>query len=97
MTLEVTNDPISHRVIWEYFIRECLELCSKKDIVFLLLGNTAFKYSSSIQDGLVLKVNHPAYYARTNNMSSKKWLFDEINEYLVKRNYLPINFYSISV
>lgn len=97
MTIEVCDNPISHKILWEQFIRGCLDICSRRDIVYLLLGKVACSYSSSISSGLVLKENHPSYYHRCGKYESKRWLFNEINTYLISKGHGEIHFNSISL
>lgn len=88
-TMETNPQPISHRTIWESFIRGCLSTCSRKRyIVFLLLGSVAAEYEDSIDDenNLVIKLDHPSYLARIRNYDSKIDIFNNINKYL-SNNY----------
>jgi len=93
-TMETSVYPIPHRTLWESFIRGCLSLCSSKtNVAFLLLGTVASDYSDSIDsdNNLVIKTEHPSYYARLG-IYEKKDIFDNINSYLSTNNKGIINF-----
>lgn len=96
-TMELCDKSISHRTLWESFIRGCLTVCSRKHhVVFLVLGSIAEEYIDSIvdvEDNLVLIEKHPAYYARCNIYEDKTYLFEQINSYLSSANRGIIDFY----
>lgn len=96
MSIEVAKEGISHKVLWEAFIRGCLTVCSRiPHIVFLLLGNIAESYSTSIKNGLIIREKHPAYYARNNIYETKRHIFKQINKHLISYKQKPIDFWCI--
>ena len=97
LTVELKDNPISHSTLWESFVRGCLEICSARPyLCYMLLGDVAGSYSSSIKSGLIIKEKHPAYYAREKIFESKVDVFYDINRHLKSYNIDPIDFWCIS-
>lgn len=94
-TMETNPHPIPHRTLWESFIRGCLSICSSKhNVAFLLLGSVAAEYEDSIDDdkNLVIKLDHPAHFARMRKYDCKTDVFNKINDYLAVNNRGTIDF-----
>jgi len=93
-TMETGKKQLAHRVLWESFIRGCINMCSSKsNIAFLLLGSVPAEYEDSIiGNNLVIKEMHPVYFARMGIKCNKIDIFDVINEYLINNGKSQIEF-----
>jgi uracil-DNA glycosylase len=83
LTCEV-NKIGKHFLLWKPFMSKFLLSLSaqKKDVVYVLFGNQAQSFESCINNGnYVLKVKHPAFYARWNAKMPNK-IFRDINYYI---------------
>lgn len=83
LTCEV-NKIGKHFLLWKPFMSKFLLSLSaqKKDVIYVLFGNQAQSFESYINKGnYVLKVKHPAFYARWNVKMPNK-IFREINYYI---------------
>ncbi len=92
LTCEV-NKIGKHFLLWKLFISKFLLSLSaqKQDVVYVLFGNQAQSFESCINNGnYVLKVKHPAFYARWNTKMPNT-IFREIN-YCIKGD--PIQWYN---
>ena len=79
----------SHTMLWRPFISKLLQNLSKytTGLVYVLFGEQAQTFEPYInkQANSVIKVHHPAYYARTKT-KMPYWVFTEINK-IVSFNY----------
>ena len=86
----------SHILLWRPFVIQLLQRLSSINtgIIYVLFGEQAISYERYINNkfNYVLKVKHPAYYARTNTEMDSK-LFDDINSILYKNNGFKIKWY----
>jgi uracil-DNA glycosylase len=86
--------PGSHQNIgWEVFTNAVISGISERrnDVVFMLWGNFAKKKSALIDDSkhLILQAAHPSPLARNAFFGNKH--FSKANEFLLSKNYLPID------
>lgn len=86
----------SHVMLWRPFISKLLYNLSNSNsgLVYVLFGDQAQTFEPYINKGLnsVIKVHHPAYYARTHTKMPYR-VFTELNK-LVKSNYgVPFKWY----
>lgn len=83
LTVEV-GKPLSHMHIWTKFTTELIKNINlnKQNLVYVFMGNFASEYAKLVDKdaNLIIKVKHPAYYARTNEDMPD--FFTEINKYL---------------
>jgi len=86
LTIEQGQEPISHKVLWEGFVRSCITYCSeKKEIVFMFFGKVAAEYVKNVRSGNhVLKEVHPAAVARWGEKRDSS-VFWEANVYLISK------------
>ena len=94
LTVEV-GKPLSHMHIWTKFTTELIKNINlnKQNLVYVFMGNFASEYAKLVDEknNLVIKVKHPAYYARTNEDMPD--FFTEINKYLDSCNIDRIKWY----
>jgi len=93
LTCEI-NRPGSHSMIWRPFISKLLRNLSINNpgLVYILFGEQAqtFEpYISKYND--IIKVKHPAYYARTNTKMPN--IFTNIDKLLINKNGKSINWF----
>lgn len=86
----------SHVMLWRPFISKLLQNLSNKEpgLVYVLFGDQAQTFEPYINKRFssIIKVHHPAYYARTNT-KMPYWVFTELNK-LMKDSYgVPIKWY----
>lgn len=74
------GQPDSHYEIWRGFIRNLIEnlVDKKKDVIFVLFGETARTFEPYIPKERCLKCVHPAYCARNNTRLPS--IFQEIDK-----------------
>ena len=80
LTVE-TNKIGSHTCLWRPFIKSLFKNLSlyNPGLIYILWGNTAKSFEPYISKGnIVYKMQHPAYYARTNTKIDSKF-FKELN------------------
>ena len=84
LTVEV-NRIGSHTMIWRRFIAKFINNLSRYNdsLIYVLFGELAQTFSPYIFGGTILKVKHPAYYARTNTPMPSN-VFNDINTILDK-------------
>lgn len=94
LTIEV-GKPLSHIHIWTRFTTDLIKNLNKnkQDLVYVFMGSFANEYAKLVDEknNLVIKVKHPAYYARTNEDMPD--FFTEINKYLDSCNIDKIEWY----
>lgn len=94
LTVE-TGKPLSHIDIWTKFTTKLIKnlSLSKQNLVYVFLGSFASEFAKLVDEknNLVIKVNHPAYYARFNKDMPD--FFKDINNYLKSYNIEPIEWY----
>ena len=83
LTIEV-GKPLSHTDIWIKFTTELIKNINlnKQNLAYVFMGSFANEYAKLVDEknNLIIKVKHPAYYARTNEDMPD--FFTEINKYL---------------
>lgn len=83
------NRPGSHVMLWRPFISKLLRNLSNNSpgLVYVLFGEQAQTFEPYINKRLssIIKVHHPAYYARTHT-KMPYWVFTELNKQ-VKYNF----------
>ena len=86
----------SHTMLWRPFTSKLLYNLSHKEtgLVYVLFGEKAQTFEPYINKDLnsIIKVSHPAYYARTHTRMPH-WVFTEINQLLVDKYGIPIKWY----
>lgn len=90
------NKPNSHVMLWRPFVSKLLQNLSNTTpgLVYVLFGEQAQTFEPYINKRLnsIIKVHHPAYYARTHT-KMPYWVFTEFNK-IMKANYgVPIKWY----
>jgi len=97
LTVEEGN-PGSHSLLWRPFIKDFLSRMSltRPDIIYVFFGKEAQSFVSCLSDFLynpiVLKENHPSYYARTG-IPMEYTIFKEIDNYTKQMNNDTIQWY----
>ena len=90
------NMPGSHALLWQPFVSELLRRLSRKEtgLVYVLFGSRAQSFESCIDSKLntVLKVPHPAWYARTGQKMPSD-IFCRVREEISDRYGTTIYFY----
>lgn len=86
----------SHVMLWRPFISKLLHNLSNNNpgLVYVLFGDQAQTFEPYINKRFnsIIKVHHPAYYARTHT-KVPYWVFTELNK-LMKSSYgVPIKWY----
>lgn len=94
------GNPGSHSLLWRPFIKSLLLNLSKNTtgIVYVLMGTSAQSFEPFIDTRFnhIIKVRHPAYYARTKTaMPSDLW--QQINNILIGQNGYGIEWYKESI
>ena len=84
LTIEA-NKIGSHTMLWRRFMSKFIINLSKynNNLIFVLFGELAKTFAPYIFSGTVIKVKHPAYYAR-NNKPMPDEVFISVNRYLEK-------------
>lgn len=95
LTVEM-NKVGSHVMLWRPFIAKLLKNLSNKEpgIIYVLFGSQAQTFIPyiNIRNSIVVKTEHPAWYARTNQKMSPK-LFLDINKVLKEKYGEGIEWY----
>lgn len=95
LTCEV-NKVKSHTMIWRPFMGSFLHNLSNfsPGLVYVLFGDQAQTFEPYINKNLnsVIKVHHPAYFARTKT-KMPHWVFTELNKMMVDSYGIPIKWY----
>jgi uracil-DNA glycosylase len=95
LTCEV-NKPGSHVMLWRPFISKLLQNLSNTStgLIYVLFGQQAQTFEPYINKNFnnVIKIHHPAYYARTHT-KMPYWVFTEINKLLKDLYGTSINWY----
>lgn len=95
LTCEV-NKVGSHVMLWRPFISKLLSNLSNSEtgLLYVLFGNQAQTFEPYInkQTNNIIKVHHPAYYARTNT-KMPYWVFTEINKVMKSLYNTSIKWY----
>lgn len=90
--------PSSHSLLWRPFIKTFLQGMSltRPDIIYVFFGKEAQSFIPYLSDFLynpiVLKENHPSYYARTG-IPMEYTIFKEIDNYTKQMNNETIQWY----
>ena len=95
LTVE-TNKVGSHTMIWRPFISDFLKTLSSKypGILYVLFGSQAQTFEPYIgKNNLIMKVQHPAYYARIQKKMPSE-IFKQINEIIDGKYRVNINWYN---
>jgi len=83
------NKPGSHAMLWRPFVSKLLHNLSNSSpgLIYVLFGEQAQTFEPYINKRLssIIKVHHPAYYARTHT-KMPYWVFTELNKQ-VKYNF----------
>lgn len=83
------NKPGSHVMLWRPFVSKLLRNLSNSSpgLIYVLFGEQAQTFEPYINKRLssIIKVHHPAYYARTHT-KMPYWVFTELNKQ-VKYNF----------
>ena len=91
------NKAGSHAMLWRPFVSTLLTNLSNYEtgLVYVLFGTQAQTFEPYINKRLnsIIKVNHPAYYARTNTKMSPH-IFREFNKLIKDKYGVPIKWYS---
>ena len=86
----------SHTMLWRPFISKLLYNLSHREtgLIYVLFGEKAQTFEPYINKNLnsVIKISHPAYYARTQT-KMPHWVFTEINQLLMDKYGIPIKWY----
>lgn len=95
LTVEM-NKVGSHVMLWRPFIAKLLKNLSNKEpgIIYVLFGSQAQTFTPyiNIRNSIVVKTEHPAWYARTNQKMPPK-LFLDINKVLKEKYGEGIEWY----
>lgn len=94
LTVEM-NKVGSHTMLWRPFISSLLQNLSETNpgLIYVLFGNQASTFKPYIRSGTVIRVEHPAYNARTGTKMNPK-LFTDINRELKSKYGTTIQWYS---
>ncbi len=86
----------SHVMLWRPFISKFLQNLSNSNpgLVYVLFGDQAQTFEPYINKRLnsVIKVHHPAFYARTHT-KMPYWVFTELNKMMKDSYGIPIKWY----
>ena len=86
----------SHTMLWRPFMCKLLQNLSNTNpgLVYVLFGQQAQTFEPYINKNLnsIIKVHHPAYFARTNT-SMPHWIFTELNKMMIDGYGVPIKWY----
>lgn len=93
LTVEM-NKVGSHTMLWRPFISSLLKNLSETNpgLIYVLFGSQAGTFRPYIKSGTVIKVDHPAYNARTETKMNPK-LFTDINRELKDKYGTTIEWY----
>ena len=95
LTVEM-NKVGSHTMLWRPFISSLLRNLSNSNtgLIYVLFGNQAQSFEPYINKNLniIIKENHPAYYARINEKMPYS-IFEEISKLVKDRYRNSINWY----
>ena len=93
LTVEKSKPGSHSQIGWEYFIQDVLDILNRKNnIVYLLWGRNAQKYSKFInqKNNLILQTSHPSPLSAHRGFFGSKH-FSKCNNYLKKNNIEQIN------
>ena len=93
LTVEKSKPGSHSQIGWEYFIQDVLDILNtKNNIVYLLWGRNAQKYSKFInqKNNLILQTSHPSPLSAHRGFFGSKH-FSKCNNYLKKNNIEQIN------
>lgn len=86
----------SHTMLWRPFISKLLSNLSKSEtgLLYVLFGSQAQTFEPYINKKFndIIKVQHPAYYARTHTKMPYK-VFTDINDVMITKYKVPIKWY----
>lgn len=86
----------SHVMLWRPFMSKLLQNLSNKEtgLVYVLFGEQAQTFEPYINKKVnsIIKVHHPAYYARTHT-KMPYWVFTELNKLMRDTYGIPIKWY----
>lgn len=92
------NKAGSHNMLWRPFVSKLLTNLSNQEtgLIYVLFGTQAQTFEPYINKRLnsVIKVNHPAYYARTNT-KMPHYIFKEFNKLIKDKYGIPIKWYEL--
>ena len=95
LTCEV-NKIGSHTMLWRPFVSKLLQNLSNNEtgLTYVLFGYQAQTFEPYINQRFnnIIKVQHPAYYARTNT-KMPYWVFTMLNKLMVDQYGKPIKWY----
>lgn len=95
LTVEM-NKVGSHVMLWRPFIAKLLKNLSNKEpgIIYVLFGSQAHTFIPYInaRNSVIIKTEHPAWYARMNKRMSSQ-LFLDINKELISKYNKGIEWY----
>lgn len=94
------NKAGSHNMLWRPFVSKLLTNLSNQEtgLIYVLFGTQAQTFEPYINKRLnsVIKVNHPAYYARTNT-KMPHYIFKEFNKLIKDKYGIPIKWYELII
>ena len=93
LTVEKSKPGSHSQIGWEYFIQDVLDILNtKNNIVYLLWGRNAQKYSKFInqKNNLILQTSHPSPLSAHRGFFGSKH-FSKCNNYLKKNNIEQIS------
>lgn len=84
----------SHTMLWRPFISKLLQNYSiiNPGTVYVLFGKTAQTFKPYIKNGIIIEVEHPAYFARTGKEMPVE-VFQEVNKQLKYKYNTTIEWY----
>lgn len=84
----------SHTMLWRPFISKLLQNYSiiNPGTVYVLFGKTAQTFKPYIKDGIIIEVEHPAYFARIGKEMPVE-VFQEVNRQLKSKYNTIIEWY----
>lgn len=86
----------SHVMLWRPFMSKLLQNLSNREtgLVYVLFGEQAQTFEPYINKKVnsIIKVHHPAYYARTHT-KMPYWVFTELNKLMRDTYGIPIKWY----
>lgn len=92
----------THMSQWKPFIEKVIEDLDRESIVFILLGNFAIDFGSSLIKAKVLTWGHPSPMSTVNQDEKNPkcftyaTVFNDANQYLISHDMDPINWNSIN-
>lgn len=91
----VEKQPKSHSLIWSAFTDRLIHILSVKfpNLIFVLWGGDSKKKRPLISGNshVILEFNHPSPTVRNNTFGTECRHFSQINEFLVKKGQIPID------